>query len=162
MDISLWRNQDQNENQQSHELEVLQTIKVTASGFLSAGKTKVPLADLIAGAQKRNPAKISAGTWLVMAKFYFGFLENDVVDLVDDLSDFHSTYIDPRELSVSITFYQFLEHEGALKNCPQLRLHLLTTQYTNEKIKLQGVGPAVSQFLETSQILGFLKKKPTW
>ena len=158
MDISLWRNQDQNENQQSHELEVLQTIKVTASGFLSAGKTKVPLADLIAGAQKRNPAKISAGTWLVMAKFYFGFLENDVVDLVDDLSDFHSTYIDPRELSVSITFYQFLEHEGALKNCPQLRLHLLTTQYTNEKIKLQGVGPAVSQFLETSQILGFLKK----
>ena len=38
MDISLWRNQDQNENQHSHELEVLQTIEITVTSFLAAGK----------------------------------------------------------------------------------------------------------------------------
>jgi hypothetical protein len=34
IDISLWRNQDQNENQQTHELEILLTIKVAAENFL--------------------------------------------------------------------------------------------------------------------------------
>ena len=39
MDISLWRNQDQNENQQIHEVEILLTIKVAAQGFLKTSSS---------------------------------------------------------------------------------------------------------------------------
>ena len=61
IDISLWRNQDQNENQQAHELEVLLTIKVAAEAFLKQGKSKVILGDLVAAAQKKT-LPISAPT----------------------------------------------------------------------------------------------------
>ena len=33
VDISLWRNMDQNENQVSHEIEILQGIKATAESL---------------------------------------------------------------------------------------------------------------------------------
>ena len=100
IDISLWRNQDQNENQACHELEILQTIKFAAEGFLKAGKTSVKQGDLVAAAQKRNPAKISPVTWLTLAKYYIGCLENNAVDLIDDLNEFHSNFVDPRALCV--------------------------------------------------------------
>ena len=45
-DISLWRNQDQNENQTVHELEVLQTLQHAAETLLSKNKSSVTLADL--------------------------------------------------------------------------------------------------------------------
>ena len=45
-DISLWRNQDQNENQSAHELEVLQTLQHAAEKLLSKNKSSVTLADL--------------------------------------------------------------------------------------------------------------------
>ena len=36
VDISLWRNQDQNENQGSHEIELLQTIYATCEEMKSS------------------------------------------------------------------------------------------------------------------------------
>ena len=62
IDISLWRNQDQNENQQVHEIEILQTINYAAESFSKAGKGTVSLGDIVSAAQKRNPAKISPAT----------------------------------------------------------------------------------------------------
>ena len=56
VDISLWRNQDQSENQSIHEIEILQTITSTAED-MSKSKGKVTLGDLVARAQRRNPAK---------------------------------------------------------------------------------------------------------
>ena len=115
IDISLWRNEDQNESQHTHELEILQTIKFAAESFLKAGKEKVSLGDLVTAAQKRTPAKISATTWLTLGKYYIGFLENGVVDLIEDLHEYHSNTVDPRELCVSISFFGLLDAEEALK-----------------------------------------------
>ena len=96
---------------------------------------------------------------MTLAKYYIGFLENGKADLVDDLHDFHSDFVDPRELTVSVGFYHSLESEEALKKAPQVRHFLLTTQYTTEKVKAQGSGAAgVSQFLEPTQITAFCKK----
>ena len=53
-DISLWRNQDQNENQAVHELEILGTMHHVAKALLAAGKSKVTGGDLIAASQKRT------------------------------------------------------------------------------------------------------------
>jgi hypothetical protein len=93
VDISLWRNMDQNENQATHEIEILQGIKATAE-TLSAHQDKISQGDLVSIASRRNPAKISVTQMQVLAKLYIGFLENGVVDLVQDLVDFHSDTVD--------------------------------------------------------------------
>ena len=51
VDISLWRNMDQNENQATHEIEILQSIKATAEN-LSQKQTKVTQGDLVACVQE--------------------------------------------------------------------------------------------------------------
>ena len=159
MDISLWRNQDQNENQGAHEIEILMTIKSSAEQFLKSGKETVTLGDLVASASRKNPAKIQITTWQTLSRFYIGFLENGVVELMDELSEFHSENVDPREVSVSMAFYQLLHSEEGLKKCPQVRHYLLLCQYTKDKLKASsGGGPGVSQFLEATQITSFLKK----
>ena len=157
-DISLWRNQDQNENQGAHELEILQTIKTSAEAFLATGKAKVNLGDLVNAASKRNPAKTSPTCWMSLAKYYIGFLENGMVDMIEDLADFHSSCIDPAQLTVSLKFFHTLGSEEAFKKCPQVRHYLTTTQYTPEKVVNMPKGPAVCAFLELTQILSFAKK----
>ena len=158
VDISVWRNSDQNQNNGTHELEVLQTIKYAAEGFLKSGKGKVPLGDLVASAAKRNPAKIPPHSWLSLAKYYIGFLENGTVDLVEDLHEFHSENVDPKTLCVPISFFQTLASEEALKKCPQVRHYLAATQYTVEKTRASGNGPDISVFLEAAQLTSFCKK----
>ena len=59
VDISLWRNMDQNENQNSHEIEILGGIKATAE-HLCKTQSSVKQADLLAAAIRRNPAKVSS------------------------------------------------------------------------------------------------------
>ena len=119
---------------------------------------KVNLGDLVSSAQKRTPSKVSPNNWLTLTKYYIGFLENDCMDMLQDLSEFHSASVDPRQLCVSIAYYGILESEPVLKKAPNLRLYLTSTQYTLEKVKAQGAGPAVSQFLEASQLTAFFKK----
>ena len=116
MDISLWRNQDQNENPGAHEIEILMTIKNSAEQFLKTGQQKVSLGDLVAHACRKNPAKIQVTTWQTLSKYYIGFLENNVVELMEDLHEFHSQNVDPSEVSVSMAFYQLLHSEESLKS----------------------------------------------
>lgn len=131
VDISLWRNMDQNENQATHEIEILQCIKATAEN-LSQKQTKVTQGDLVAATARRNPAKISPLALTNLSRFYIGFLQNGVVDLMADLVDFHSQTVDPKELTVSTSFFQTLVSEESLATCPHTRLHLVLTQYTPE------------------------------
>ena len=43
------------------------------------------LGDLAAHACRKNPAKIQITTWQTLSKYYIGFLENNVVELMEDL-----------------------------------------------------------------------------
>ena len=158
VDISLWRNMDQNENQGTHEVEHLQQIKGTAED-LSTKQSKVTLANLVATTVRRNPAKVSSNAMQHLSKFYIGFLENGVVGLVQEVVDFHSQTVDPQEISVSIAFFQFLVSEEVLSPFPYTRMYLLLTQYTPEKVRVQAGGPGVCQFLETTVLLTGLCKK---
>ena len=67
-DISLWRNADQNENQGTHEIELLQAVMSTAA-LMQKSERKVALGDLVAKAGKRSPAKIMPHTLQVIAFF---------------------------------------------------------------------------------------------
>ena len=157
LEISTWRNQDQNENQQTHEVELLQTIKSTAEDLYRGGTRKINLAELTAMADKRNPTKTSPTMLQALSKYYIGFLENKQTHLVGELQDFHSTSVDPKELVVSAHFFQGLNTGETLQKVPLTRHYLLLTQYTTEKCR-PGLGGATAGFLEPSVIANFVKK----
>ena len=157
-DISLWKNQDQNENQQIHEIEVLQTLRSAAEGFFKLGKEKIQAQDIVASAQRRNPVKVAESLWKTLAKWYISMLEDKEVDLIIDLADFHSQKVDPREVTVSASFFLKILQEPALKKSPFLRHYLITLQYSKEKVLSQGTGPAVGALLEQDLIESFCKK----
>ena len=129
VDISLWRNQDQNENQQTHEMELLQSIVATA-GNLSLTTKKVNIQDLVARASKRNPAKVAVGAMMNLAKYYTQFLSSGDQYLVTELVDYHSTFVNPRDLTVPTAFFQCLVSEEHLQKCPFTRHYLLLVQYS--------------------------------
>jgi hypothetical protein len=56
VDISLWRNMDQNEIQVTHEIEILQSIKATAEQ-LSQKQAKVTQGDLVAMCVQEEPCQ---------------------------------------------------------------------------------------------------------
>ena len=165
VEISLWRNQDQNENHGTHKVELIQTIMSTAKDMSasdastsSRGKLKTQLGDLVAKAQRRTPAKVSFTTMAWLTKFFVQFLEDESLHLVHELVDFHSAKVNPRNLVVSTAFFQFLVTEEGLKKTPLLRHYLLLTQYTEEKTKPQAAGPSFAQFPEPPSILHVAKK----
>ena len=157
VDISLWRNQDQNENQRTHEIEIIQGIITTAENLASSQK-KVILADLMAKAARRNPAKIAPPVMRVLAQYYTSFLESGDGFLVNELVDWHSTFVNPRELQVGNSFYQTLVGEQALQKAPFTKHYLLLSQYTPEKSVAQAGTASRASFLETSTIVGLVKK----
>jgi hypothetical protein len=158
VEISLWRNQDQNENQGTNEVEILQTIQATA---LAASKStlKLKMGDLIAKALKRNPAKISQGTVCILAKYYVQFLDSGDQFLINELVDFHSAKINPGELVVATNYFGYLVADDVFLKAPLLRHYLLLTQYTTEKCKTGASGGAsFAQFLDQSSIVALGKK----
>ena len=159
-DISLWRNQDQNENQGTNEMEVLQTLKHAAQASKDGGSEKVKTGDLVAKATRKNPTKIAIRLWQAMAKYYVGFLDDNAAHLVDELADYHSATVDPKDLCVSIQFVDLVASEEGLKERPYLRHYLVTTQYCTEKVIEGGpCGARISQLLDKT-VITTLAKKP--
>ena len=156
-DISVWRNQDQNENQQTHEMEILQTIKAVAEAMCKLS-AKVSLNDLVAKAQRRLPSKPCAQTFRVLAKLYVGFIEDSAGHMVDDLVDFHASNVDPREVSLSNVYLCAIVNEDAFKKHPHLRLQLLRTQYSTEKVRSAAGGAPHGCFIDCGQIQSIARK----
>ena len=95
---------------------------------------------------------------MALSKCYIGFLDNNQVGLMDALSEFHSANVNPLTLTVSGCFSQVRFTEEALKNCPQVRLYLVQSQYSKEKTRVSAAGPVISQFFDHNQIIGRCKK----
>ena len=113
LDISLWRNMDQNENQVTHEMETLQGIKATAES-LSVNQNRISVGDLVSAAVRKNPAKLSPKIMNVLTRVYIGFLENGVPELLQELVDYHSEKVDPQELTVSTAWIKNLVAEDSI------------------------------------------------
>ena len=160
VDISVWRNADQNENHGTHEVEILQTISTTASEIARTSR-KVLMGDLQAKAARRNPTKISPTILGTLAKYFVQFLNTGHQYLIQELVDFHSMNVNPRELCVSNAFFQGLVSEEVLEKAPFTRHYLLLAQYTTEKTRSGGTGAAISAFLEQTVIVQFVKKPDT-
>ena len=161
-DISTWKNQDQNENQQAHEVELLQTIRSVAEGCVKSSRSlkSLPLGDLSARAAKRNPTRQSAAAMMGYVKYYDSFVKDEQPHLVAELSDYHSAVVDPKEVTMPVAFFNALTTPEAnlyLKT-PFLRHYLVLTQYTTDKVR-ESETSNVAQFLEV-RALENLAKKP--
>ena len=107
----------------------------------------------------RNPAKVPAGTYLTLAKYHLRFLEQGRHLLVEDLSDLHSEWVDPREMAVSMRFFDTPLSEPGLKKCPMLTHYMVTTQYLGkDKLLAQGTGTAICALLDVKEVISFVKK----
>ena len=157
IDISLWRNQDQNENQCSHEIEIIQTIAATAAE-LSTKEKKVLISDLVNRSLRRTPVKISQTAASTLAKFYTQFLVAGSKDLVDELVHFHSMKVNPREVIVSMGFFSLVSGDEVFAKCPHLRMYLVMSQYCTEKLSSRAGGSPSSNFIEAPLIQNLAKK----
>ena len=164
VDVSLWRNQDQNSSQGTHEIEVLVTVKATALDMLkdSVDTKRVKEADLLSRADRRSPAKLDGATLMALCKFYIGFLNEEVPHLVEELVDFHAAEVNPRELMVSTGFWSVIHKEEGLRKRPLTRLALVMTQYrSGANTRSQGAGqPQAAALLGAETISSFCSKTP--
>ena len=114
--------------------------------------------DLVSAAMRSNPAKLSTKTMQVLTKVYIGFLENGVPELVQELVDFHSDTVDPKELTVSTMWIESLVSEEPFQKCPHTFLALWLSQYTHDKVRHQSSGPVVAAFIENANLASRCKK----
>ena len=159
VDIRLWRNQDQNENQGTHEMEILQAIAQMGLNLSNMGLRKVQMADLVAKASRKNPSVVSVGTWNTLAKVWVMCLNNDAYQLVGELVDYHAHKVNPKTLYVSISYFASIACRG-LDKCPLLRHYLLVVNYTTEKVTNQPSGIGLASFMEPKDLEPFFKKQP--
>ena len=145
IEISLWRNADQNDNQGTHEIEIRQTLMSTAQ-HLQRTEKKVVIGDLVAKAAKRSPANIVPPTMQALA-IVGQYLEADRLRPLQDIADFHSMRGNPRELVVTTTFLKVLNDEENLRRAPFLKMYSLLTQYTHEECRNFVGGPSQAGFL---------------
>ena len=98
----------------------------------------------VATSQKRNPSKISPASWLTLGKYFIEFLENGVVEWVEDLNEYHNNTVDLKELCVSISvLFRLLQSEEALKKTSVLKFATTgcahSIQKINSRLKLEVV-----------------------
>ena len=151
VEVNLWRNQDQNENQASHEIEILRGI-ISTCEELSITRSKLALGEIISRAQHRSPQRLGDRTLTGLAKYYTRHLESNSQDLADELQQFHSAKVNPREVQVPVVFFETLGKETAFKDMPLFRHYAVLSNYTSEKVRVGPGGVGTSTFLDSKAL----------
>lgn len=157
VEVSLWRNQDQNENQGSHEIEILRGI-ISTCEEMAVTRSKLPLGEILARAQHRSPARLGERVLSGLAKYFLKHIETSTTFLAQELQDFHSARINPKELCVPVIFFETLGKEQAFTSMPFFRHYAVLTNYTLEKTRAALGGASSSTFLDSKALEGIANK----
>ena len=79
------------------------------------------------------------------------------MDLLQELVEFHSLKVNPRDLVVSVKFMKSLIEEDNLRTAPLVKMYLMFTQYTLDKVHNHVGGPSVAALLDPGNIVSFAK-----
>ena len=123
--------QDQNENQTTHEIEILKGIMSTVRE-MSVTSSNLVVGDIVAKAERRTPVKLQRSSMLSLTKYYLKHLDDECKYLAEELIDFHCQNINPKDLVVSSNFFQTLAIEAGFVSKPLVRHYLTLSQYTKE------------------------------
>ena len=77
-----------------------------------------------------------------------GYISCDRASLLNEIVEFHCYNVNPRDLAVAHEFFKALNSETALKDASLVKMYLLFTQYTSDKVRQSFNGPSISQFFE--------------
>ena len=88
MEISLRRNADPNENQGTHEIEILQNV-ISSAQVLQRDQVKVTTADLIAKTSKRTTQKIPGHALRTVSDLFMGYLQKDKANRLQGIVEYH-------------------------------------------------------------------------
>jgi hypothetical protein len=157
LEVSLWRNQDQHENQAVHEIEILKCI-MQATQELAVLSSIVGTQDIVAKAFRRSPAKVKEVALQALAKYYSLHASGGTKYLADELIDYHSQVVNPRDLVITTAFFQHLASEKIFEKTPFLRHYLVLVQYTKEKVRSSVGQPDASHFLDNKSLDGLARK----
>ena len=80
------------------------------------------------------------------------------MELLQEIVEFHSMKVNPRDLVLSIRFLKCLLDEEALRKAPLVMMYLIFTQYTMGKVSHHVGGPCVASFIDHANIVAFAKK----
>ena len=154
--VSLWRNMDQNENQAIHEIEVLKNIAQTCTEQ-SVSKSTLSLGDIVYHSLRRSPAKVSDLAVESIAKYYLLHVAENIAYLGREIQEYHAARVNPRDLIVPASFFKLLALE--FKGFPLVRHYLLVTQYTREGARCSAGQPDQAAFLDKGTLVNLAKKK---
>lgn len=155
IEVSLWRNMDQNENQAIHEIEVLRNIIQTCTEMATTRST-LPIGDIVYHALRRSPAKVSDIAIENLAKFYLLYVAENQGYLARELQEFHAARVNPRDLIVPAAFFKLLALE--FKGVPLVRHYLVLTQYTRDGARCSAGQPDCAGFLDKQTLVNLSKK----
>ena len=161
VEVSLWRNQDQNENQCLHELEILRGV-ISVCEDMSLVRSSGSLGEIISKVSSRTPAKIGGATIDGLARYYMMHLKEGTTYLAEELQDFHSAKVNPRELTVPVSLFEVLAKEKGFVSMPLVRHYIVLSSYTLDgKTRQQTGGPSASLMFETKVLQGLANKLDT-
>ena len=117
------------------------------------------MSDLVAKAVRWTPAKVSSGTTPAMCKYFAQLLASGYLDLLQELVDFHSVKVNPRNLVVPTAFFGHLVNDEVLSTTPHPQALYRPAQYTDEKTRAQASGTSYAQCLEHSSLMPLVEKE---
>ena len=129
---------------------------------LRSSRSKPAIGEIISRAERRNPQRVGVRVLQGLTKYLVRHLENQTVHLAEELGDFHSARVNPREIAVPPIFYETLGNLAAFAEMPLFRHYCVLANYTTEKTRAASSGSsgaATSTFLDTKS-LDIVANKP--
>ena len=131
--------QDQNENQTSHEIEILKGIMSTVRE-LSVTSSHFVVGDIVAKAERRTPVKVQKHSMLSLTQYYLRHIDDECKYLAEELIDYHCQNVNPKDLVISSQFFQTVANDFV--NKPFVRHYLTISQYTKELLHVPPIDAA--------------------
>ena len=151
IEISEWRNSDNNNNQVKHEIEHIRGLqRVARKEFEVAGSAGiVSLANVVAKFTAQAQLKMVQTTTLDLARFVVDFR---AVVHIDNICTHHSQHVNPNELTVPPALFSEITKQ-IKKSASKLKEALIIEAYTPEgAIKKARPLPDVADFIKTSDV----------
>jgi hypothetical protein len=132
IEISEWRNSDNNCNQVKHEIEHIKGLQRVAMREieLAGSGGVISLTNVLAKFTAQAQMKVAQTAMLDLARF--------VVDLragtyIDELCNFHSQNVNPNELTVPPSLFATTT-KTIKRECPRLKVAIMIEAYTTEEV----------------------------
>ena len=163
--ITVWRNQDQNQNQPLTDGEMIRQALVAVQAFLdipapTPGKVSLPLNRIVTSACLATPMNLNPAVMGSYCKFVAGLAKDGRLSLVTEFLRFWTATVDPKKVEVPHSFFDHMWLCKALQGHAVLRFHMAVAMYTMEGAFSKGRNaPALAGLVNGQAMEGICKRE---